>query len=296
MNDKVDVLAAGHHAFRPGVAPIATQAKTPLCGDGRRHFSITEASPFIVAHQLHAAAGTPWPWPTGRPRTASRRGHAGVGLRPRLDARILLGALPVQRRQGQRQAARAPGQPGTPLRALPAKCVPEARRAFVFAPSGAGAALMKHSASAAGRPDPADRTRPITDDDHSTTWATSPSAWSPSHHYSAHHPRREQEVRANSARHNKGLRPNFRSVGGTTAAHIYEASEDRRQGRRRSTAGGIEGPAFFESPRGRCSSTRRPRRRAQHYLRKVEKKGRPLHNVEFDVIKDVNDPGKTNKA
>jgi branched-chain amino acid transport system substrate-binding protein len=28
------------------------------------------------------------------------------------------------------------------------------------------------------------------------------------------------------------------------------------------------------------------------YLRKVEKQGGELHNVEFDVIKDVKDPGK----
>ena len=29
------------------------------------------------------------------------------------------------------------------------------------------------------------------------------------------------------------------------------------------------------------------------YLRKVEKKDGQLYNVEFDVIKDVKDPGKT---
>ena len=51
---------------------------------------------------------------------------------------------------------------------------------------------------------------------------------------------------------------------------------------------------IFESPRGPVFIDAQTRDIVQNiYLRKVEKKDGQLCNVEFDVIKDVKDPGKT---
>ena len=50
---------------------------------------------------------------------------------------------------------------------------------------------------------------------------------------------------------------------------------------------------LFESPRGKIFIDAQTRDIVQDvYLRKVEKKDGQLYNVEFDVIKDVKDPGK----
>jgi branched-chain amino acid transport system substrate-binding protein len=49
----------------------------------------------------------------------------------------------------------------------------------------------------------------------------------------------------------------------------------------------------WESPRGPVKIDPATRHIVQNvYLRKVERKDGQLYNVEFDVIKDVKDPGK----
>ena len=51
---------------------------------------------------------------------------------------------------------------------------------------------------------------------------------------------------------------------------------------------------IFESPRGKVFIDAQTRDIVQDvYLRKVERVNGQLYNVEFDVIKDVKDPGKT---
>ena len=50
---------------------------------------------------------------------------------------------------------------------------------------------------------------------------------------------------------------------------------------------------IFESPRGQIYIDAQTRDVVHNiYLRKVEKKDGQLYNVEFDVIKDMKDPGK----
>ena len=51
---------------------------------------------------------------------------------------------------------------------------------------------------------------------------------------------------------------------------------------------------IFESPRGPMFIDAQTRDVVHNmYLRKVERKEGKLYNVEFDVIKDMKDPGKT---
>jgi branched-chain amino acid transport system substrate-binding protein len=50
---------------------------------------------------------------------------------------------------------------------------------------------------------------------------------------------------------------------------------------------------IFESPRGQIYIDAQTRDVVHNiYLRKVERKDGQLYNVEFDVIKDMKDPGK----
>ncbi len=75
---------------------------------------------------------------------------------------------------------------------------------------------------------------------------------------------------------------------------IYEAAKATKGG----TMGGdallaaMKGQ-IFERPRGPMFIDAQTRDVVQNiYLRKVERKDGQLYNVEFDVIKDVKDPGK----
>ena len=73
---------------------------------------------------------------------------------------------------------------------------------------------------------------------------------------------------------------------------IDDATEKLRGGGDALLAG-LKGQ-IFESPRGPVFIDAQTRDIVQNiYLRKVEKKDGQLFNVEFDVIKDVKDPGKT---
>ena len=74
---------------------------------------------------------------------------------------------------------------------------------------------------------------------------------------------------------------------------IYEALRATKgQGGGAALLGAMKGQ-IFESPRGKMFIDAQTRDVVQDiYLRKVEKKDGALYNVEFDVIKDVKDPGK----
>jgi branched-chain amino acid transport system substrate-binding protein len=96
---------------------------------------------------------------------------------------------------------------------------------------------------------------------------------------------------------NPQMRPNFISVSGYDGMHlIYEAL--------RKTAGKTDGDSLiaamkgmaWESPRGPVSIDPLTRDIVQNiYLRKVEKHAGELFNVEFNTVKAVMDPAKTNK-
>jgi branched-chain amino acid transport system substrate-binding protein len=93
------------------------------------------------------------------------------------------------------------------------------------------------------------------------------------------------------------MRPNFMSVGGYDGMHlIYEALKK--------TNGATEGDALinamkgmkWESPRGPISIDPETRDIIQNiYVRKVEKVGGELHNVEFATFEAVKDPVKAAK-
>jgi len=117
-----------------------------------------------------------------------------------------------------------------------------------------------------------------------------------SYHYSAAHPSAvNKKFVEDFKKANKGMRPNFVAVHGYDGMRvIYEAlKKTGGKGGGDALVEGMKGQ-IFESPRGPMFIDAQTRDVVQNiYLRKVEKKDGQLWNVEFDVIKDVKDPGKT---
>jgi branched-chain amino acid transport system substrate-binding protein len=117
------------------------------------------------------------------------------------------------------------------------------------------------------------------------------------HIYSAAHPSQVNKDFVAAYKKAYNQRPGFMAVGGYDGIHlIYEALKK--------TGGKADGDSLiaamkgmkWESPRGPISIDPETRDIVQNvYIRKVEKKGGELYNIEFETFKDVKDPGKTKK-
>ena len=118
-----------------------------------------------------------------------------------------------------------------------------------------------------------------------------------SHHYSAAHPSATNRAFVEAFAKAAQMRPNFMAVGGYDGMHlIYKSLE--------ATKGDTNGEALvnamkgmsWESPRGPVTIDPQTRDIIQNvYIRKVEKSGGELYNVEFDTIPMVKDPVKAAK-
>jgi branched-chain amino acid transport system substrate-binding protein len=257
VNDKVNVLAGmGITPSALAVAPISTQSKTPLVVMAAATSSITEASPFIVRTSFTlpqaSVALADWAPKNGIKSVVTLVSDYGPGI----DAEKFFSER-FQFNGGKiNDKLRVPlANPDfAPFLQKVRDLKPDAL--FVFAPSGAGAALMKQFGER-GMDKAGIKligTGDITDDDQLADMGDVAMGVVTSHHYSTDHnsPANKKFVEA-FQKANKGLRPNFMAVGGYDGMRvIYEV-----------------------------------------YLRKVEKKNGQLWNVEFDVLKDVKDPGKT---
>ena len=114
------------------------------------------------------------------------------------------------------------------------------------------------------------------------------------HHYSAAHPSPMNKAYVEAFKKANNFRPNFMSVGGYDGMHlIYEALKK--------TGGKADGDSLiaamkgmkWESPRGPISIDPETRDIIQNiYMRKVEKVGGELYNVEFATFEAVKDPMK----
>jgi len=136
----------------------------------------------------------------------------------------------------------------------------------------------------------------ITDDDQLNDMGDGAIGVVTAHFYSAAHPSPANKKFVEAfGKANKGMRPNFMAVGGYDGMHvIYEGLKaSKGQGGGDGLLAGMKG-LIFESPRGPMFVDAQTRDVVHNiYLRKVQKQAGQLYNVEFDVIKDVKDPGKT---
>jgi len=170
---------------------------------------------------------------------------------------------------------------------------------FIFVPSGQGGTFMKQfterGLDKAGIKliGPGD----VTDDDLLPTMGDAAIGTVTAHFYSADHNSAKNKAYVAAFEKANNFRPNFMSVGGYDGMHlIYEALKK--------TGGKADGDSLiaamkgmkWESPRGPISIDPETRDIIQNiYMRKVEKKGGKLYNVEFSTFEAVKDPVKAAK-
>ncbi len=298
VNDKVNVLAGfGITPSALATAPIATQSKTPQVVMAAATSSITQASPYIVRTSFTlpqaSVALADWAPKNGLKKVVTLVSDYGPGLDAEkfFKERLIFNGGQVT--ESLRVPMRNPDF--APFLQKVRDLKPDAL--FVFVPSGAGAAVMKQFLER-GMDKAGIKligTGDVTDDDQLNDMGDGALGVVTSHHYSASHPSALNKKFVEAfAKANKGLRPNFMAVGGYDGMRvIYEALK--------ATKGKGDGDALlaamkgqiFESPRGPMFIDAQTRDVVQNiYLRKVERKDGQLYNMEFDLIKDVKDPGK----
>jgi len=303
VNDKVNVLAGfGITPSALATAPIATQSKTPLVVMAAATSSITEASPYIVRTSFTlpqvSVALADWAPKNGIKKVVSLVSDYGPGI----DAEKFFKDRLIFNGGQVTEALRVPmrNPDFAPFLQKVRDSKPDAL--FVFVPSGAGAAVMKQflerGLDKAGIKLIA--TGDVTDDDQLNDMGDGALGVVSSHHYSAAHPSATNKKFVEAfGKANKGMRPNFMAVGGYDGMRvIYEALRTAKTTGKATPSGDALLAAMkgqiFESPRGPIFIDAQTRDVVQNvYLRKVERKDGQLYNVEFDVIKDVKDPGKT---
>jgi branched-chain amino acid transport system substrate-binding protein len=167
---------------------------------------------------------------------------------------------------------------------------------FVFVPSGVGSIFMKQFAERG-----LDKsgikligTGDVTDDDILNDMGDVALGVVTTFHYSAAHPSPLNKEYVAAMRKQANLRANFHSVGGYDGMHlIYKALE--------ATKGATDGEALlaamkgmsWESPRGPVTLDRDTRDMIQNvYVRRVDKVGGELWNVETQTFQAVKDPAK----
>ena len=299
VNDKVGALSGfGLTPLALATAPIATQSKTPMVVMAAATSSITEASPFIVRTSFTlpqcAVAMGDWAPKNGLKRVVTLVTDYGPGIdaeryfkeRMQLNGAQVLDSLRVPLRNPD----------FAPFLQKVRDLKPDAL--FVFVPSGAGAAVMKQFLER-GMDKAGIKligTGDLTDDDQLNDMGEGALGVVTSHHYSAAHPSALNKKFVEAFKKaNNGLRPNFMAVGGYDGMRvIYEALKTTKggQGGGEALLAAMKGQ-IFESPRGQIQIDAQTRDVVQSiYLRKVERKEGQLYNVEFDVIKDMKDPGK----
>ncbi len=299
VNEKVNVLAGfGITPSATATAPISTQSKTPQVVMAAATSSITEASPYIIRTSFTlpqaSVALADWAPKNGIKKVVTLVSDYGPGIDAEKFFKERLQFNGGQVMESLRVPLRNPDF--APFLQKVRDIKPDAL--FVFVPSGAGAAVMKQFLER-GMDKAGIRligTGDVTDDDQLNDMGDGALGVVTSHHYSTYHPSALNKKFVEAfQKANKNLRPNFMAVGGYDGMRvIYEALRaSKGQGGGEALLAAMKGQ-IFESPRGKIFIDAQTRDVVQDiYLRKVERKDGQLWNVEFDVIKDVKDPGKT---
>jgi branched-chain amino acid transport system substrate-binding protein len=298
VNEKVNVLAGfGITPSATATAPIATQSKTPEVVMAAATSSITQASPYIVRTSFTlpqvSVALADWAPKNGIKKVVTLVSDYGPGIDAEKYFKERLQLNGGQVTESLRVPLRNPDFAPFLQKVRDGK--PDAL--FVFVPSGEGAAVMKQFLER-GMDKAGIRliaTGDVTDDDQLNQMGDGALGVVTSHHYSAAHPSAANKKFVEAfEKANKGLRPNFMAVGGYDGMRVIYEALKKTQGKGGGDAllAAMKGQ-IFESPRGPVYIDAQTRDIVQNvYLRKVEKKDGQLYNVEFDVIKDVKDPGK----
>ena len=301
VNDKVSFTAGfGVTPAALAVAPLATQAKVPQIVMAAGTSIITERSPYIARTSFTLAQSSviiaDWAAKNGIRKVVTLVSDYAPGA----DAQnSFKGAFATSGGQVVAELKIPLANPDfAPFLQRARDASPDA--IFVFVPSGQGATVAKQYAERgldkAGIKliGPGD----VTDDDLLNGMGDAVLGSVTAHFYSASHPsaKNREFVAAFKKMHNN-LRPNFMAVGGYDGMHlIYEALKK--------TGGSTDGDALiaamkgmrWESPRGPISIDPETRDIVQNiYIRRVERVGGELYNMEFATFEAIKDPVKAAK-
>jgi branched-chain amino acid transport system substrate-binding protein len=299
VNDKVAIIGGGITPTALTLAPLATQAKVLMVVIVSGASVVTERSPYVVrtSFTLGQSSATIADWagkngshkvvtlvsdwaPGVEAETAFKDRFVGAGGQVVESLRVPL-ANPDFSPFLQRARDAAPDSlfvsfPG--------------QQAAVFAKQFAERGLDKSAIRLIGPGD-------ITDDDELNNMGDTMLGIVTAHNYAAAHASAMNKDYVAAFRNANKFRPNFISVGGYDGMHvIYEAL--------RRTGGATDGDGLvaaikglsWESPRGPISIDPDTRDIVQNiYIRKVERVGGELHNIEFATYEAVKDPMKGKK-
>jgi branched-chain amino acid transport system substrate-binding protein len=298
VNDKVAVLAG--FGLTPGalaVAPIATEAKVPEIVMMAATSVITERSPYIVRASFSVPQTilplADWAVANGIKKVVTVVSDFAPGIDIETNFKRRFEALGGQVTASLRVPLANPDF--APFLQRVAEAKPDALLAFV--PAGAGTAFMRQfverGLDKSGIRFIAEGS--VTEDDIVNQIGDAALGVITSQHYSAAHdsPENKSFVAA-FKKANSGMRPNMVAVHAYDGMHvIYEALKK--------TNGSTDGTALvdamkglaFASPRGPVTIDPETREMIQNiYIRKVERVGGELYNVEFVTVPSFKDPSK----
>src|SRR6266550_8385605 len=301
VNDKVNFIAGfGVTPAALAAAPLATQAKIPEVVMAAGTSIITERSPYVVRTSFTLAQSSTiigdWAVKNGIKKVVSIVSDYAPGIDSETSFKERFTAVGGQLVEAIRVPFQNPDFAPFLQRARDAQ--PDA--IFVFVPSGQGGAFVKQFAERgldkAGIKliGPGD----VTDDDLLNGMGDAVIGAVTAHLYSAAHPSDiNKAFVAAFKKANAGMRPNFMAVGGYDGMHLIYAALKKTNGATEGDAlvGAMKGMAW-ESPRGPISIDPETRDIVQNiYVRKVEKVGSELYNIEFATFEAVKDPAKAAK-
>lgn len=297
VQEHVDVLAGfGLTPLALAAAPVATEAKVPMIVMAAATSIIPTRSPFIVrtGFTLPQVTGPIADWAAKnrikRVVTLVTDYGPGIDAEKTFVKRFTEAGGTVA--ESLRTPLRSPDYGPFLQRAKDAK--PDAL--FVFVPSGEGTAVMKQFAERGLKEAGVALigTGDVVDDDLLDAIGAPALGVVTSFHYSAAHPSPENKAYVDAfMKANKGMRPNFHSVGGYDGMHlIYEAvKKTGGTGNGEQLVAAMKGLSWT-SPRGPISIDPGTRDVVNTvYIRKVELKDGHYWNVEFDKVDNVRDPG-----
>ena len=298
--DQVDFLAGfGYTPEALAVAPVATEAKKPMVVMNAATSVITTRSPYIARFsmtlpQVSVPMAT-WAWRNGIKRVYTLVTDFGPGIDSETSFKAAFTALGGQIVDSVRTPLRNPDYAPYVQRVKDAK--PDA--VFLFVPAGQDSIAFMKAYDERGLAQAGIRliaTGDLTDDYVLNSLGDPVIGIVTTHHYSAAHdsPENKAFVKAFGEVAKDLGRPNFMGVGGYDGmAAIGEVVKQ--------LGSHIDGDKAMEilrhlklmSPRGPIAIDPATRDIVQTvYVRRVEKKGGELWNVEFDRFVDVKDPGK----
>ena len=301
VNDKVSFIAGfGITPSALAAAPLATEAKVPEIVMAAGTSIITERSPYIARTSFTLAQSSviiaDWAAKNGIKKVVTLVSDYAPGADAQNSFKERFTAAGGQVIEEIKVPLASPDFSPVLQRAADAK--PDA--IFVFVPAGQGGTFAKQYAERGLEKAGIKLIGPgdVTDDDLLNNMGDAVIGAVTAHHYSAAHPSAmNKDFIAAYKKLMNGQRPGFMAVSGYDGIHlIYEALKK--------TGGKTDGDALiaamkgmkWESPRGPISIDPDTRDIIQNiYIRRVEKVGGELYNVEFATFEAVKDPIKAAK-